>query len=136
MHPDNVKEFLGVDIGNARIGIARGSDVARLAEPLKTVPADIAFKELGNLIDSLKPAGVVVGLPRGLDGQETDQTRLVREWVKKAKTAIALPFYWQDEALTTHSAESLPGEAGIDAKAAAVILQDFLDSPETERVRC
>jgi putative Holliday junction resolvase len=135
VHPD-IKEFLGVDIGAARIGIARGSNAARLAEPLKTVDVKDALKELAAIAHANKVCGIVVGLPRGLDGQETDQTRLVRDWARTAKTTINLPFYWQDEALTTQSAQSLSGDTGIDAKAAAVILQDFLDSPETERVRC
>lgn len=133
------EEFLGVDVGSARVGIARGSGLARLAEPLKTVPAAAAVSELKKLADGSAAAGIVVGLPRGLDGSETGQTRTVRAWVAVVQPVINLPFYWQDEALTTVSADSRRPDsrgAGSDAEAAAVILQDFLDTPKEERVRC
>jgi putative Holliday junction resolvase len=131
----NNQEFLGVDVGSARVGIARGASLARLAEPLKTVPASGAVEELADLADQNQTAAIIVGLPRSLDGKDTDQTKAVREWVKTACQQIQLPFYWQDEALTSVSAAA--GKADdIDAQAAAVILQDFLDTPEDERVRC
>lgn len=119
--------------------MARGSDAARLAEPLQTVAADQAVEQLVRLVSQLKAAGIVVGLPRGLDGQDTSQTRYARDWAQRAKAQIELPFYWQDEALTSQKAESLSPQAkspGSDAEAAAIILQDFLDTPESEWVRC
>jgi putative Holliday junction resolvase len=136
---DNHKhqEFLGVDVGAVRIGIARGNTAARIAEPLKTVPAAQAAAELLDLSDKNQAAGVVVGLPRSLDGAETGQTKAVRQWVQSVKNRINLPFYWQDEALTSQRAESLkpkPEGPGVDAEAAAIILQDFLDSEESDRV--
>ena len=132
------EEYLGVDVGAARVGIARGASLAKLAEPLATVPAEDAIDELIKLAAGSKAAGVVVGLPRGLDGQETPQTQAVREWVKEAKAAISIPFYWQDEALTSRlaDAQKIKPPAGLDAAAAAIVLQDFLDSPLEERVRC
>lgn len=125
-------------MGTARVGLARGSDAARLAEPLKTVEAKEVLNELKVLTDADQISGIVVGLPRGLDGQDTPQTASVRLWLKKAKNSFDLPFYWQDEALTSHSAEQhkIDPKIGADAYAAAVILQDFLDTPEAERVRC
>jgi putative Holliday junction resolvase len=129
------QEFLGVDAGSVRVGIARGNNAARLAEPLKTVPAGKAVGELKELASENSAAGIVVGLPRGLDGGETAQTTTVRQWVESAKTAISLPFYWQDEALTSRQAEEAKASpAGNDAAAAAIILQDFLDSRESDRV--
>jgi len=132
------REFIGVDVGAARVGLARGSDAARIAEPLKTIEAKEALNELKVLTDTRRISGIVVGLPRGLDGQDTPQTVAVRQWVEKAKNSLNLPFYWQDEALTSHSAEQhkIDPKIGADAYAAAVILQDFLDTPEAERVRC
>lgn len=121
-----------MDVGAARVGLARGSTAARLAEPLKTVPAAEAVDEL----KKLNPDAIVVGLPRGLDGQETAQTAYVRRWTEEAKLKIDKPFYWQDEALTTQAAGHTDHPAGPDAAAAAVILQDFLDTPEDQRVRC
>lgn len=132
MRPDNPKEAVGVDVGSARVGIARGSTAAKLSEPLKTVPAAAAVEEIA----ALDPDFVVVGLPRSLDGNETRQTAYVRDWVRSAMRRIDKPFYWQDEALTSHAAESSDDAAGRDAVAASVILQDFLDTPEAHWVRC
>lgn len=125
------EEYIGVDYGSARVGLARGSSLARLAEPLKTVASEDAVKEIAELAKQNQASGIVVGLPRNLSGQETDQTKMVREWVISAKVQIKLPFYWQDEALTSAAA----GKADdVDATAAALILQDFLDCREGDRV--
>ena len=124
-------------MGDKRVGLARGSTAARLAEPLKTVPAGLAVAELSSLAAQNQAAGIVVGLPRSLDGQETSQTRSVKAWTKQAQTSIDLPFYWQDEALTSRAAEHYAETTvGTDAVAAAIILQDFLNTPMDQRIRC
>lgn len=138
-------EILALDVGAAKVGLARGSSAARLAEPLKTVKTNEALAELQELIKQNKAEAIVVGLPRNLSGEDTGQTRWVRAWVKAAQKEISLPFYFQDEALT--SQEAMNKEQGtknkrtknkIDehAQAAVVILQDFLDSPPRERIMC
>ena len=137
MRHNTPQEFLGVDVGSARVGIARGSSLARLAEPLKTVSTQEVIAELKTLAADHLAAAVVVGLPRNLEGNDTAQTQLIRDWVSEAKNHINLPFFWQDEALTTVKAESIGvNNHSVDAQAAAIILQDFLDTPEAERVRC
>lgn len=130
------QEFIGVDVGAARVGIARGASLAKIAQPLKSVAANDALAEIESLSIQNQVAGIVVGLPRGLDGNETPQTKAVRGWVQTAKSQIKLPFYWQDEALTSQKAESLKLKAspGSDAEAAAIILQDFLDTLTVNRV--
>lgn len=128
-----------MDVGAARVGIARGGSLAKIAEPLKTVAAEVALAELTVLSKASSAAAIVVGLPRNLDGNETQQTQAVRAWTKTAQAKLNLPFYWQDEALTTQQAESgkrRDGGGEPDAQAAAIILQDFLDTPKEERVRC
>lgn len=133
-------QFLALDFGNKRTGIARGSIVARLAEPLKTIETASLFDALPQLIKDNSVDAIVVGLPRNLNGQDTDQTTLVRDWLKQAKAKLDLPFYWQDEALTSYMVEISQKHgkhiADVDALAAAIILQDFLDTPEAERVVC
>lgn len=132
-------EYIGVDVGKARTGLARGSKLARLAEPLKTVPTEQAIAEIEKLANK-NLAGVVVGLPRNLKGQDTEQTKWVRDWVDSAKQKINATFYWQDEALTSKLAEAkiLAGGtvSNVDSLAAQIILQDFFDSPESLRVVC
>lgn len=120
-------EYIAVDVGSARVGIARGASIAKIADPLKTVTAAQAVEEINALAKQCSAHGIVAGLPRNLDGNDTDQTKLVRQWVADAKQKIKLPFYWQDEALTSHGTDD-------DAQAAAVILQDFLNAPEADRV--
>lgn len=114
-------------MGSQRVGIARGSSAARIAQPLTIVPANQALDELFKLAQQTD--GLVVGLPRGLEGQETAQTKNVRQWVKRAKAKINKPFYWQDEALTSVNND------GDDAVAASIILQNFLDTPSEDRVK-
>lgn len=132
MFHNQPEEFIGVDVGSKRVGLARGSSKAKIAQPLKVVPSDQAVVELSRL----NPDGIVVGLPRGLEGQETAQTSTVRNWVKQAQNQLKTPFYWQDEALTSVAAEKSAHKEDVDAIAASVILQDFLDTPIEQRVRC
>lgn len=132
----NPKEYLGVDVGSARVGVARGSSAARIAEPLTTLAAIDSIDKLKEIAEEYHADGIVVGLPRNLSGKETEQTKLVREWVGSAQAEIAVPFYWQDEALTSKLAEIRDKKNDVDSGAAAIILQDFLNAPASDRVRC
>lgn len=136
-----IKELIGLDVGIKRTGLARASSAARLAEPLKVVETTDLIDELKAIIKKGPMEAIVVGLPRSLQGKETDQTVWVRGWVQKAKAELEeVPFYWQDEALTSKLAlaRRLSGKKPqeLDALAAQIILQDFLDTPEAERVVC
>jgi len=140
VRPDN-DEYLGVDVGSARVGVARGSGRARLAEPLHSIPSEKAAEMITGLAGRNQAVAIVIGLPRGLDGQETSQTRAVRQWAEQAKKITGLPCYWQDEALTSQAADKLQKSkfksqaTDEHALAAAIILQDFLDTPVKDRVR-
>jgi putative Holliday junction resolvase len=134
------KQYLGLDVGLKRTGIARGSEAARLAEPLLTVQTTDVLKTLKDMIEEYNVGAVVVGLPRNLHGNNTQQTNWVRDWVDHAKRKIDITFYWQDEVLSTRIAEAkklkLKNPHDIDSLAAAIILQDFLDTPESNRTVC
>jgi putative Holliday junction resolvase len=137
---DSNKQYLGLDVGLKRTGIARASEAARLAEPLITVPTAEVLKTLKDLVEEYNISAVVVGLPRNLQGNSTQQTNWVRDWVTHAKSKIELPFYWQDEVLSTKIAEakklSFKHLHDVDSLAAAIILQDFLETPEANRMIC
>lgn len=122
--------MIGLDVGQARVGVARASLVAKLAEPLEIIETNAAVDWLRNQLATGQITAIVTGLPRGLDGQETDQTSWVRQWVEQAKAQLATKFYWQDEALTT---KQTTGDKMADAAAAALILQDWLDTPPSQR---
>ena len=134
------KEILGLDVGFKRTGMARASNVARLAEPLMSIPTRDAIGSLQKYLTEHQVEAIAVGLPRNLAGEDTDQTRWVRDWINKAKKQISAPLYWQDEALTSREAakdqRSKIKDQRVDehSLAAAIILQDFLDSAEAGRM--
>jgi putative Holliday junction resolvase len=132
------KEVLGLDVGGKQTGIARASNVARLAEPLRTVPTKDAIDILKKYIGEYQVEAIAVGLPRNLKGEDTKQTLWVREWADKAKQDLGAPLYLQDEALTSIQARlkgsELNNKADEHSLSAAIILQDFLDSAETDRM--
>lgn len=133
-----ISEIIGLDVGSSRTGIARASSAARLAEPLKTVETKDLIEMLKDLAKTQKISAVVVGLPRSLNGKDTEQTAWVRQWAEKAKREVDAVFYWQDEALTSKLALARGGKekTDLDALAAQIILQDFLGTPEDERTAC
>jgi putative Holliday junction resolvase len=128
-------ETLGLDVGIKRTGIARASSVARLAEPLISTKTADVVKTLDQYIKQHRVDAVVVGLPRNMQNDDTEQTAWVREWVDNLKGSIEVPIYWQDEALTTVQAANLEQQhkADVDSLSAAIILQNFLDAPVADR---
>jgi len=136
---------LAVDVGERRIGLAI-SDVSRtLARPLLTLTVtnardgvDQVAAEIARLTeedDGLST--IVVGLPVRLDGSPNDQTPRVAAFIEALKMRTPVPILTTDERLTSREAESLLAErirdwrerkARLDAVAAAVILQDYLEA--------
>jgi putative holliday junction resolvase len=126
--------IVALDVGSKRIGVASANVVARLATPLKTLEvSDAIIEDIQKLIAEETATALVLGLPRGMQGQETAQTKIIEEFGEKLKQAITIPIYWQDEAMTSQlSEEKLKAsnkaytKGSIDALAAAYILEDFL----------
>jgi putative Holliday junction resolvase len=131
--------FLGIDVGRARIGVALADEVLRTARPLRVVERrgdvpDLAV--LSALAAEFEVTQAVVGLPLNMDGTEGASAAFARRFAAKLGEALELPVALQDERLSTFEAESRLRERGIaakdqralvDAEAAAVILQDWLD---------
>lgn len=127
--------ILALDVGAQRIGVATANVIARIASPLVTIPNNaLTTATIQRLIAEHDVEMLVVGLPRGLDGQETAQTQVVRDFVSNLQQAIGdFPMQFQDEALTSRKAEEeleargKPYQKGdIDALAATYILDDYL----------
>jgi putative holliday junction resolvase len=126
--------FLALDVGAVRIGLAIASDQARLPRPLMALDAgEMLWTELDKVIAQEEIGIIIVGLPRNLSGDATDQTRIVEAFVSQLKKHYDLPIYLQDEALTSRQAEEELRQTGrpytkgdIDALAATYILTDFL----------
>lgn len=127
-------QIIALDVGNKRIGVAVASVQARVARPLTTLLNDETFiDKISTIIDREAVGAIVVGLPRGLEGQSTDQTRITEQFVESLKQVINLPIKLQDEALSSQQAEeqldarkSPYSKADIDALAASYILEYFL----------
>jgi putative pre-16S rRNA nuclease len=135
--------ILAMDVGRSRIGLAISDPSQTLARPLTTlvVKADTALDRVVQAIAELAAEDdglerVVVGLPVRLNGEPNEQTRHVERFVAALKTRTGLPIEVEDERLTSREAESRLAvrerdwrkrKAQLDAAAAAIILQDYLD---------
>ncbi len=127
--------LLGLDVGEKRIGIARAAKSPGIAFAISTLNNDDTVDdELALLIQIEKPDGFVVGRPRNQSGEKTKQTNWVEKWVKKHLEPLKIPIFWQDESLTSVHAEAnlkktkkKYGKGDIDAVAASLILQDYIE---------
>ena len=138
--------FLGIDYGHRRIGLALSDATGMLSRPWKTIARQGNRSEVASSLatevaalaaedDGL--AGVVLGYPRTLGGEATDQTAAVAGLADALRARIEVPLVLQDERLSSREAESLLArrlknwrdrKPLLDAASAAVILQDYLDS--------
>jgi putative Holliday junction resolvase len=130
---------LGVDLGRVRIGLALADDVLRTARALRVVTRRTEAADLGAIGDAAREYEVdrvVVGLPINMDGTEGPSARLARAFAPKLERALGVPVELFDERLSTFEAEIRLRDQGfsakdrrsrVDAEAAAVILQGWLD---------
>jgi putative Holliday junction resolvase len=131
--------LIGFDFGERRIGIAVGETATGIASPLGAIDAvanEERFRAIGRLVDEWHPAAFVVGLPRHADDSEHAVALLARKFARRLTARYGLPVAFVDETLTSALAESQlretrtrrGGKGDIDALAAAMILQSFLDA--------
>jgi putative Holliday junction resolvase len=136
---------VGLDIGERRIGVAVSDATGTLARPLSVLrPAgldidalDVVSREIARLAAEEDGVGaIVVGLPRRLDGTPSEMTPRVQQFARALGAKTSLPVTLQDERLSSREAESRLAvrdkdwrsrKAKLDAAAAAIILQDYLD---------
>jgi len=135
--------YLALDVGNKRVGVAVGSSEARLATPLMVIQRSTIDQDAARLLGAVREYDVeeiIVGLPRNTNNTVGEQEILTRKYIEQLKPVVALPITFYDERYSTSTAmqqqrgrglNEKRGRATLDANAAAVILQDFLDSLET-----
>jgi putative Holliday junction resolvase len=135
--------YLGLDFGRARIGLALADDVLRTARAHATVPRRGEAADLDAIAEvaaQYEVTRAVVGLPLHMDGSEGNSARLARAFAASLATRLALPVELHDERLSTFEASQRLRDQGlsardqkgvIDAEAAAVILQGWLDGRGT-----
>lgn len=129
---------VGVDPGDARIGVARSDPSGVLATPVETVPRGRGdLRRLKRIVVDEEAVEVVVGLPRSLSGGEGPAAGKVREFAQRLAEKVApVPVRLTDERLSTVTAETMLRDqrkgakrrAVVDQVAAVVILQQALDS--------
>jgi putative Holliday junction resolvase len=141
-----VGRIVGLDVGERRIGVAVSDLTCTLARPLTALStsgldADAvervaeAIARLGDGNEGVQ--SIVIGLPRRLDGSANEMTPRVEQFARRLGARVNLPVALQDERLSSREAESRLAlrekdwrvrKARLDAAAAAVILQDYLDT--------
>tara|TARA_B100000035_G_C20846903_1_gene485639 strand:- start:364 stop:774 length:411 start_codon:yes stop_codon:yes gene_type:complete len=130
--------ILGVDYGESRIGLALSDDTKTIAFPYKTIKnknVNFLLNFLGKLNSEKSVESIVIGLPLGMDGRDTQQTKKVRIF-SDSIGILGLPIFLQDERLTSVSAKKSlikqniktgHNKEKIDEIAASILLQHFLD---------
>ena len=138
-------KILALDIGTVRIGIATSDIMEIIASAYevyrrKFLKADVSY--VAELVQKLDIGEVVIGLPLKMDGSEGQSVNMAREFGEALKEKISVPIIYQDERLTTVSAERILIESGmrrekrkdkIDSIAATIILQTYLDKKSNKK---
>jgi putative Holliday junction resolvase len=134
---------LGIDAGERRVGIAMSDELRLLASPVTVLDRRGGLAPVLDTIAELARregvAHLVVGLPLNADGSAGRQARRAEQFARVAERVVGLPVELWDERLTTQEAEAIVRAQGrnlrrlraqgqLDAVAAAVILQDYLDA--------
>jgi putative holliday junction resolvase len=140
-------KILGIDMGERRIGLALSDPLGITAQGMKTIqlknPAEVCDK-LMEVIKEKKVDKLVFGLPMNMNGTLGPQARKVQEFAQKIKNLSELPVDYEDERLSTVSAEQVllladqtrvKRKKAIDRLSAVIILQSYLDRKSAERTR-
>ena len=136
---------MAIDHGTKRIGIAFSDELEILASPFEVWPQDgeNSLKELARLAKDEGVQALLVGLPRHKDGAESGTAPLARAFGEALALVTGLPLRFGDEHLSSMEAERLLAERGVkpkdrkaklDAAAAAVILNDFIEHRRATKV--
>lgn len=124
-----MKEYLGIDWGEKRIGLAVGNDETKIATPFKTVAN---LEELLAVVSAEAVDALVIGSPRKMSGAAANNP-LWLDFVSRLEKKSACPLIFLDERLSSLAADALVGtkktKASRDEIAATLILQNYFDKP-------
>ena len=126
---------MGFDFGTQRIGVAVGQTVSGTAEALTILKARDGrprWEEVSQLIDTWRPDILIVGDPINMDGTDSDICLLARKFARRLHGRFGLPTELMDERLSSFEAQTDSNNGHIDAEAARIILQSWLNSRETK----
>jgi putative Holliday junction resolvase len=139
---------LGLDVGDRWIGVALGDPLGILASPLTRIERTddaAAVKAIADLVGKHQVRVVVAGLPYSMDGNVGQQAVRVQDFLRKLSESLRIPIQTWDERLSTVAVQREMIEAGmrrdtrrerVDAAAAALILQGYLDRLRREQAEC
>ena len=126
---------MGFDFGTQRIGVAVGQTVSGTAEALTILKARDGrprWEEVSQLIDTWRPEILIVGDPINMDGTDSDICLLARKFARRLHGRFGLPTELMDERLSSFEAQTDSNGGHIDAEAARIILQSWLNSREAK----
>ena len=136
---ENDQPWLGIDLGEKRIGIALSDTLKIAAQPhsvIQRTSRKADFAQFSKIAMENNVGRLVVGLPVQMDGDEGAMAKWARDYGAALGEALGLPVDFQDESLTSEMAAGAMAEAGysrkkmkgkLDAVAAALILQSYMD---------
>ena len=141
-------QVLALDIGDARIGVASGNTDARIANPVKVLPANEVTanaRTWRDLLADYEPELIVAGLPKSMSGKNGKQAAHVRKIAEQVAQDAGLPLEFVDERLSSAGAKRILREQGlserdmrgkVDMVAASLFLQTWFDiNADNERGR-
>ena len=121
---------LALDYGAARCGVAVSDPTGTLATPLEPIlrpGTKVGLRQIAALAHELGAERIVVGLPVSLSGGDSAQTAETRQFADRLGGVTRLPIELYDERFTTSLAEQAGGESSLDSRAAAVLLDEWLN---------
>lgn len=137
---------MGLDVGDARVGVAISDELGITAQPHSTLKRSSGdkslLKQIHGILEELSIKKVIVGLPLGLDGNETEQTKKTRAFAQLLEQSLlsaglAVEIDFQDERLSSVEAERILQDkklrnsdrrAAVDRMAASILLRSYLES--------
>jgi putative holliday junction resolvase len=131
--------YIGLDVGTKRIGIAISDPLGIFAQPLKTIlrkPDDVSASEICKLVQEFNAKEIIAGLPKHMNGSIGEQANDVISYVKILETKLNKKVLFEDERLTSKSAERFLVEQNkkpsrnkglTDMASAAIILEQYLN---------
>ena len=128
--------ILGIDVGEKRVGVAISDAAGIMASPYGFLDRASALDKLLDIIREEKVGEIVVGMPRLHNGKLGSQASDVNDFVIELQQKTNLPIGFENEILTSHEAKrrlaeasggKIPQKGEIDAMAAAIILEDYLN---------
>ena len=138
------RRILGIDLGQARIGVAVSDELGLLAHPVETIPANKnAAQRIAELVREKNAERVVVGLPRHMNGSVGESAIDALAFAKKLQAMLPCEVVTWDERLTTTAANRALRDSGrrtrdsrhvVDQVAAQMILQGYLDKLQASRI--